>query len=510
MRYCKISAILLLSAALPAGAAWAEATTAPVAFRPVEMPAHAYVGGWEHFVGGGVAVFDCDGDGLPELYAAGGSAPAALMRNRSDGAVRFEAATPDALALTGVTGAYPLDIDGDGVLDLAILRAGENVLMQGKGDCGFEPMAMGFTSADRWTTAFSATWEPGATRPTLAFGNYVDRTDPDGPFRACDVHSFYRPDGDGYGAPVELAPGFCALSMLFTDWDRAGRADLRVSNDRHYHGDEGEEQMWAMEGAPRLYTAADGWRRHVLWGMGIASRDIDGDGRAEVMLSSMGDQRLQYRDGDGPAYADVAFEEGTTAHTPYAGADAGKPSTGWHVEFGDVQNDGRDDLFIAKGNVDSMEMAAMADLNNLLIAQSDGSFAEAGASAGVASPHRGRGAALADLDGDGRLDLVVVNRRAPLEVWQNVTENAGRWLAVDVAMSGSNTRAVGGFIEVDDGSRIHLREIIVGGGHAGGQAGRHHFGLGAAQTVRLRVIWPGGEPSPWQEVTTNATVRVDR
>ncbi|MEO1613586.1 MAG: VCBS repeat-containing protein, partial [Pseudomonadota bacterium] len=360
--------------------------------------AHVYDGGWEHFVGGGLAVFDCDGDGLAELYAAGGANPATLLRNRSErgGEVSFEAATPPSLALTGVIGAYPLDIDGDGLDDLAIMRVGEDLLMKGGPDCAFAPFAdLGFDGGDRWTTAFSATWEADAVLPTLAFGTYVDREDPDGPFGACDDGRLFRPVGDRYAAPQPLAPGYCALSMLFTDWGRTGRADLRVSNDRHYYIRDGEEQMWAMDTPPRLYGEADGWRRRSLWGMGIASRDLNGDGRAEVMLTSMGDQALQIADpgAPGPVYRDSPYDTGATAHRPHVGED-GRPSTGWHAEFGDVDNDGFDDLFIAKGNVDQMPSMAMSDPNNLLMGTPEGRFVEAAAAAGVASSARGRGGTL--------------------------------------------------------------------------------------------------------------------
>ncbi len=309
--------------------------------------------------------------------------------------MRFEAETRAALAVTGATGLYPLDIDSDGQADLAMLRAGPDLLLKGGPDCSFAPFAeLGFAGGDHWSTAFSATWEPGEALPTLAFGSYVDRADPDGPFGACDRNVLYRPEGGRYPPPLPLEPGFCALSMLFSDWG-GGRADLRISNDRHYYVRGGEEQMWAMEAVPRLYGPADGWQSFQLWGMGIASRDLDGDGRPEVMMTSMGDQRLQQPvpGAAGPAYEDVPYERGTTAHRPHAGAD-GRPSTGWHVEFGDADNDGLDDIFIAKGNVDQMPDTAMEDPNSLLLQAPDGTFREVSVAAGVASPARSRGAAL--------------------------------------------------------------------------------------------------------------------
>ncbi|WP_420395907.1 CRTAC1 family protein [Nioella sp.] len=482
-------------------------------FEPRPIAPHSYEGGWEHFVGGGVAAFDCNGDALPELYAAGGEAPAQLFLNRSapGGDLVFDA-VDSALSLTSVIGAYPLDIDSDGVLDLAVLRVGDNMLMRGLGNCAFAPFeGIGFQTDARWTTAFSATWETSQTLPTLAFGNYVDRSDPEGPFEACDINQLYRPEGDSYTPPLPLEPGFCALSMLFTDWGRQGRADLRVSNDRHYYVRGGEEQMWAMESDPRLFGPEDGWNSHQLWGMGIASRDLDGDGLSEVYLTSMGDQRLQaLRIGaQGPSYLDAPYESGATAHRPYTGGD-GRPSTGWHAVFGDVDNDGWDDLFVAKGNVEQMPGSAMEDPNNLLMGSPEGRFTEAGLQAGVASLHRSRGAALADLNGDGLLDLAVLNRHAPMELYQNVTEEARGWLLVHVRQERPNPDAVGAFVELRAEDRLWTQEITVGGGHAGGVSGPLHFGLGDVAAAEIRVIWPDGESGDWQPVEVNQRLTLAR
>lgn len=473
-------------------------------FEPVSLPSHIYGGGWEHFVGGGLAVFDCDGDALPELLAAGGENPATLFRNTSTSQIAFRKNTPQILQTPGMIGAYPLDIDGDGILDLAVLRVGANELLRGGPDCSFVPFEdLGFTSSDKWTTAFSAIWEHGQSLPTLAFGNYVDRTDPDGPFEACDINHLYRPQGTRYAEPVELIPGYCPLSMLFSDWSRTGQADLRISNDRHYYVSEGEEQMWSLAPDLRLLGPQDGWISHKLWGMGIAARDLDRDGLQEVFLTSMGDQRLQKSTGNGAGFEDVRFELGTTAHRPYTGGD-GRPSTGWHVAIGDVQNDGRDDVFIAKGNVEQMPDAAMDDPNNLLLQLDDGTFKEAGETAGLVSLHRGRGAALVDLNADGLLDVAVVNRRAQMEVWQNVTETSGNWLAIAVSQPAPNTHGVGAWIELSAPDQPpQLREITVGGGHAGGSAGFHHFGLGQAEQVKIRITWPGGNRSDWIAVNPN-------
>ncbi len=490
------------------------ALAADPGFTPVDIPAHAYTGGWEHFVGGGMAVFDCNGDQFPELYVAGGTSKAELMVNTTanrGAAISFAANTPDTLALDHVSGAYPLDIDGDGILDLAILRVGENMLMKGEGNCSFSPFpaSLGFSTGDRWTTSFSATWEDGQSLPSFVFGNYVDRSNPDGPFFACDTNYLYRPESSVYSRPIGMKPGFCALSALFTDWNRAGRADLRVSNDRQYYVKGGEEQLWAMEDTPRLYGHDEGWKPYSLWGMGIASRDVNGDGLPDVFLSTMADQRLQLREGDGPTYMDAPYSMGATAQRPSFGDD-GRPSTGWTIAFGDVDLDGRDDVFIAKGNVEQMPSNAMEDPNTLLMQSEDGSFHEMALDAGVASLARSRGAALADLNLDGRLDLAVVNRKVAMEIYQNTTLTQGHWLELQLAQPGPDGNAVGAWIDMKVGDRMVSREITVGGAHATGVALPEHFGLGAADHVSLRVTWPDGQVSDWVETGVDQILRASR
>jgi len=464
------------------------------------LPPHVYSGGWEHFVGGGVAVFDCNGDDLPEVLAAGGENPMLFLRNQ--GGMAFAPGTFP--AITGATGAYPLDLDGDGHLDLYILRAGPDQVLQGGPDCAFADVTQdwGLPQQDRWTTAFTAWWQ--GERPTLAIGHYVDRTNPAGPFQACDSNQLLIPDGPGWRAQT-LEPGFCALSMLAAR-DARDRLTLRISNDRHYYVRGGYEQMWDItEG--HFLTEADGWPRVSLWGMGIASRDLNGDGRDEVMLTSMADQLLQIAQADG-TYAPAPHAMGTYATTPHDGSD-GRPSTGWHAQFGDVDNDGLPDLFIAKGNVDQMPTNAIHDPNDLLMQQPDGTFAQAATEAGVATRDRSRGAALVDLDLDGRLDLLVVNRRAPLEMYRNVTEGTGHWLAVDLRQPGGNSRAIGAVVTVTAGGRSQRQQVTVGGGHAGGQSVPLHFGLGAATGAQVRVDWPDGQVTE-AEASVDHLLRLNR
>jgi len=486
---------------------------------------HTYDGGFEYAVGGGVAAFDCNGDGRPDLYLAGGSGSAALYRNDSPvgGALRFVRLPDPATDLAGVNGAYPIDIDGDGTTDLVVLRNGENVLLRGLGDCRFERAndRWGFDGGSSATTAFSATWEAGATLPTFAFGNYLDPASND-PHHLCFDNALLRPASSAmFGRPVPLTPSWCALSMLFSDWNRSGHMDLRVSNDAQYYlPTEGEEHFWRVPPgqSPSLYTTDDGWVRVQVQGMGIASYDVTGDGYPDVFLTSQADNRLQTLTAgpSQPTYRDIGLKRGVNAAQPFIGGDA-RPSTAWHDEFADVNNDGFVDLFISKGNVTDQVEYAQKDPSDLLLGQQDGTFREAADAAGIVTFDRGRGAALADFNLDGMLDLVVVNYRAPVRVWRNVgagdasaSRAMGNWVALSVVQSGPNANAIGGWVEVRVGDRITRRELTIGGGHAGGQLGWIHFGLGDASGADVRVSWPGGETGPWLRVAANEFAVVQR
>ncbi len=533
-RAAVVSGVLLAAAALVGFVALVvrpgmpDAASGPPTFvdeTATSGVSHRYDGPDTYQVGGGVAVFDCDGDRRLDLYLAGGDRPAALFRNRSaaGGALRFDRVASPATDISNVNGAYPLDIDGDDHVDLVVLRVGENVLLRGRGDCTFERAneELSLDGRDGLTTAFSATWEGSATLPTLAIGRYLGVDDAGVRTNTCDTSDLLRPavGGSAYAPPISLAPGYCALSMLFSDWDGSGRRDLRVSNDRQWYRD-GMEQLWRVDPgeAPRLYAAADGWVPLKIWGMGIASQDLTGDGLPEVYLTSQGDNKLQTLT-SGPAqpvYGDIALRRGVTSAQPF---DDGQhlPSTAWHPEFADVNNDGYLDLFVSKGNVGAQEGYATRDPNDLFLGQPDGPFVQAADRAGILRYERGRGAALADLNLDGLLDLVVVNYGADTVIWRNLGAGSagtpaamGHWLMLDLAQPAPNRDAIGARLEVRIGDETVTRERTVGGGHVGGQLGWMHVGLGAATAARVRVTWPDGEVGPWLDVAGDSFSIIER
>lgn len=491
---------------------------------------HSYTGPWEFFVGGGAASFDCNGDRLPDLMIAGGTSKTRLFVNQSQtgGSLAFSPRETglDAEDLTKVLGIYPLDIDNDRHTDLVLLRLGRNVVLKGGPDCRFEKAnrAFGFDGGRAWSTAMSAIWEGSNRFPTIAIGNYVDRSAPGTPFGTCEPNRLLRPRGadrPDYSEAIALEPGYCALSMLFTDWNRSGSPDLRITNDRQYYRG-GEEQLWEISGGrpPRLYSSSQGWQRLTIWGMGIAETDFDADGLPEYALTSMGDTKLQKLDDeageDRPTYRDIAFEMGATAQRPYTGGDP-KPSTGWHSQFADINNDTMTDLFIAKGNVQAMPDFASFDPDNLLLADFQGRFHERGMEAGIALNTRGRGAVIEDFNMDGMLDLLVVNREQSVSLFRNLGAATdwghrplGNWVKIELDNGVVNPAAVGALISVRTGTRTQTRRIQVGGGHASGQSGFVHLGLGVSERATIRVQWPDGEWSHSYRVFANQHVRIVR
>lgn len=471
----------------------------------------------EFLVGGGVATFNCDESGLPSMFIASGANPSKFYRNVSKvgEALKF-VVEKSGLETNSAIGAYPIDIDGDGQVDLVILRVGEVQIYRGLGNCKFEPAndRWNIHTPAHWHTAFSATWEKGNKLPTLAFGTYTDLKKKRYPWGSCTPATLYRPEpnADRYGTPIRLEPSFCALSMLFSDWSRSGHADLRVGNDREYYRN-GREQLWQLKPGqpPHLYSPEEGFKPMQIWGMGIASADLDGSGYPSVFITSMADNKLQKLDravgADGalrPSYSDIALRSGVTAHRPYTGDD-NRPSTAWHAQFEDVNNAGYPDLWIVKGNVSTMPDFASRDTNNLLLQQPDGTFEEVGDKAGIVTFKTGRGGMLTDFNGDGNLDMVVVNRLDNATLWRNASTDLGSWLELRLQQEDANRDAIGAWIEVDLDGRVIRRENTIGGGHVSGHLGWLHFGVGHAQNVKVRVQWPNDEGrwGPWQSVQPN-------
>ena len=483
---------------------------------------HTYDGDFEYFVGGGVAAFDCDDDGRAELFFAGGSEPAALYRNESPvgGALRFTRQASPVTDLTAVTGAYPLDVDSDGQVDLAVLRRGGNVMLRGLGDCRFEPAndRSGSTAATSWTTAFSATWEGSNALPTLAFGNYLvpgthDRattaswcgprrraigTPRPSPLHARLLHAVdavqrlepVRPARPAHDQRPQLLPRRRGAAVA----DRARRAAPPVHRGRrvapaadlgHGHRQPGPDRRRLPRGVPH-----EPGRQQA----------------ADARRSARPNRR----------YQDIAARRGVTAQRPFTGGDV-LPSTAWHPEFEDVNNDGFVDLFVTKGNVEAQPDYATRDPSNLLLGQADGTFVEGAEAAGIVElrpgprgrarrPQPRRDARPRRRQPPGERQAVAQRRRGDAEQ----PAPMGHWIAVRLQQPAPNVDAIGAWVEVQVGDRTVAREVTVGGGHAGGKLGWIHAGLGDADSAEVRVQWPDGETGPWMTVEADQFVTIER
>ena len=295
--------------------------------------------------------------------------------------------------------------------------------------------------------------------------------------------------------------------MLFSDWSRTGQRDLRMTNDRHYYRD-GSDQLWrvapgadaaAVHRGRRLAAAADlgdGHRQPGPHRRRLARGVPDEPGRQQAADARRRARRTR-RTRTSPSSAGPP----PTARTPAATSSRPPPGT---PSSPTSTTTASPTCSSPRATSRRRPDYATRDPSNLLIGQADGTFVEGAEAAGIVSYERARGGALVDLNLDGLLDLVVVNRAEPVTLWRNVGAGdadapapMGNWVAVRLAPAGAEHRRhrrVGR----GAGGRPHVdREVTVGGGHAGGQLGWMHLGLGDADEAEVRVQWPDGEVGPW-------------
>ena len=280
---------------------------------------HTFGGEDRWFVGGGVAVFDCDDDHSPDLYLAGGAGrrsslamrarsagASASRRSRSgDGPARRDRRVPD--------------IDGDAVSDLAVLRRGETILLRGLGDCRFE----------RANETVVVRWRRTRGRPRSARPGRVPRPCRRLPSAGTSTRGDHgqhpglrRQRADPTGRRRNVWPGDSVTTGLLH-----AVGPLQRLGSLGAPGPAGQQRPALLPGRPRATLAhrarptaarvrrADGWQNMEIWGMGIASQDLTGDAYPEVYLTSQGDNKLQtLADGSAqPRYRDIALERGATA-----------------------------------------------------------------------------------------------------------------------------------------------------------------------------------------------------
>lgn len=472
-------------------------------------------------MGGGVGLIDYDGDGWLDVYlvngcplpfdAASPPAPNRLYRNRRDGT--FE----DVTTRAGVAGrGYGMgcavgDYDGDGHDDLYVTGLRDTVLYRNRGDGTFEDVtARAGVESSRWTTAAGFADLDGDADLDLVVVTYVeDRLDPG---RICRDHAnhpihcspklypdqpdhLFRNNGDGTFTDVAAEAGFegpdgRGLGLALADFDEDGKLDVFVANDASadflFHNEGG---LRFAEVGQASGVAFDGMGRATA-SMGVAADDLNADGKIDLFHTNFQNEpnTLLLNLGAGQ------FADGTLA----AGLEG--PSwakTGFGTAALDADNDGRLDLFVANGQVDDQPWinSPMAQEPQLYLGRDGGRFALASpeTSAYLSRSVVGRGLACGDLDNDGRLDLIVVHRDAPVAVLHNTTTGGGHWLGLRLRGKASGPMPVGARVTCQAGGHTWTRWWTSGTGYLSAHDPRIWIGLGGAEKVdRLEIRWPSG------------------
>ncbi len=506
----------------------------------------------------GVCVIDYDSDDRPDLYFVNGGLLDSFREGRPSrvrhalfrnvGERRFEEVTQAAGA--GGNGYWGMgcsvtDYDSDGLPDLYVTSYGPNQLLRNQGDGTFaDTTEHAGVSDPRWSTGsawsdvdldgdldlFVANYieldpanlpEPGSP----AYGSmggaglgckYMGlpvMCGPRGLKGAGDAFFVNRGDGtfeqSSRASGLDDAEGYFGLGALFVNLDEDGLPDLFVANDSTPNlfyrnlGNATFEELGLLSG---LAFNAHGVEQA---GMGVAAGDYLNQGWFGLYVTHFSEEyNTLYRNEGEFNFSDVTTRSGLDRPT--------LPYVGWGTLFGDFDNDGWLDIFVANGHVfpsvDQLRESSIAPYRqeSLLFRNlGDGRFEEQPGLLHLDREQSSRGAASADLDGDGRLDVVLSNIDAAPTLFWNESTSENQHLRIRLIGSGSNRLALGAQVRVRSGELQQLREVRSGGSYLSQDELVLHFGLGShrrADSVEVR--WPTGEVSLLREVAAGAEITI--
>lgn len=493
--------------------------------------------------GGGLGLIDFDNDGDLDLFAPNGATldsphegpGSRLFENLGDMIFR------DVTSESGITfrrwgmGVAVGDIDADGFDDLFICAYGQNALWRNRGDGTFEDVteASGIRG-DAWSTgcAFGDVDADGDL--DLYVVNYV-QFDPDNPpsggqFKSAMVFGgprgmgadhdvLYENQGDGTFRDVSERAG-CrpevarfGLGAVILDVDLDGDQDIFVGNDsdpNFLFVNEGDGRFVERGFYSGLAASMDGINQAT---MGISVADVDGNGLPDIFSTNFSsDTNTLHLNLDGEIFDDRTQQFGLGM--------VSRPYLGWACAFGDFDHDADEDLMIVNGHVYSeatLETMDSAFRQPMLLFERDGARFEPVQSRRGGScllePHVDRAMVAGDLDDDGDIDLAVGELNGPLRVIENIGDNKGNWLIVDLRERAGvgNRHAVGSKIVLAGAGGEQRRWIVGGGSFQSASSQRAHFGLAADEgPVTLTITWPDGTAQTTEDVDVNQHVVVQR
>jgi len=295
------------------------------------------------------------------------------------------------------------------------------------------------------------------------------------------------------------------LGAAFADFDGSGRPGLAVANDER-RGD-----LFRNSGGGRLRnigpeSGTDTEQGRVHGGMGVDWGDVDNDGRLDLFVATFeGQIKNLYRNQGGGLFQDASAALGIHHFTR------------GYVAFGckllDADNDGWLDLMIANGSTyDNYEQMLPGrhyrQPVQLLYNAAGSHFVDASESAGVTVPGPivGRGLAIGDFDNDGRVDALVVDSEGRPLLLHNETTAAGHWLSIKLVGAGSNRDAYGAIVTARAGGRTLTRLCHSEGSYLSSSDSRVHIGLGAAASATLTVRWPDGRRETWPAIAADRQI----
>ena len=487
---------------------------------------------------GGVAAFDYDGDGKTDIFFTNGAAMPSLVKSgpqhwnrlyRNLGQLRFRDVTGEA----GVQGegysigAAAADFDNDGHTDLFVAGVRRNILYRNRGNGTFEDITAkaGISSAE-WSVGAAWLDYDNDGLLDLFVVNYVDWTPQFNRFCGdaargvrvyCHPRLFegttnrlYRNLGGGRFADVSEQSGIAkhkgkGMAVSVADYDGDGFPDLFVTNDKipnflFHNLRNGKFEEVAFDAGVAL-----GDTGVEMSAMGTDFRDADNDGLPDIALTALsGETFLLFQNRGKGLFADATYRSRI--------GQLSRVYSGWGIGVFDFDNDGLKDIFTANSHVNDrvevFETTEYRQHNSVFRNAGNGRFEDASQRAGpgfleAVRPHRG--AAFADFNNDGRIDVVTTSLGDRPELWDNVSPHANTWLTLRLTGTRSNRDGIGAVIKI--GSQTNHMTTAVG--YASSSLFGVHFGTGIQKIIdRIDIQWPSGIHQTLSAVGTNQILEV--